>query len=422
MGASRYCRGLMVDQGLRRGLEASVVAAREAVGLLDGAETGGGVVWLEVVRRVEVMERIAHGVKLQLLAEADRRKTVRAGIGTWLAAELGYSSGRARGVAGQARRIGALPELSGRLTGGVLGPDQTRVIERAVKAAHGAGLDPGQAVAETLTVLERDGVTKARARVRVVEETLAPGDVKDVAARQRARSFLRIGVTGEGMVRLDALLDARRGTLLRAAIEVQVAGWLRARQYDNREPLPQDVTTIEQMGAQALTRLAEIHLTASDGQRSAPFTPTPLYYLPATGPTRNPATAAPTPDLPEVPAGCALTMYGDLVPADGLPTMRDPAARLLTLDPETGQPITLDGNPLDTDPTTRLATPDQRTALGFRDRHCTEPGCTRPLTWSLHAHHVTPFKDGGATALRNLTLLCPEHHILRHHPDHDLAA
>ena len=167
-----------------------MVAAREAIGLLEEAEAGGGVVWLEVVRRVEVMERIAHGVKLRLLAEADRGKTVRAGIGTWLEAELGYSSGRARGLAEQARRVGGLPGLSGRLAHGVLGQDQTRVIERVVKAAHGAGLDPGQAVAETLTVLERDGVTKARARVRVVEETLAPGDVRDVAARQRARSFL----------------------------------------------------------------------------------------------------------------------------------------------------------------------------------------------------------------------------------------
>jgi len=203
---------------------------------------------------------------------------------------------------------------------------------------------------------------------------------------------------------------------------VQVAGWLRARQYDNREPLPQDVATIEQMRAQALTRLAELHLTASDKQRAAPFTPTPLYYLPATNPERNPVTPAPVPDLPEVPDGCALTVYGDLVPADALPAMRDPAARVLTVDPQTGEPVALDGNPLDADPATRLATADQRVALGFRDRHCTEPGCTRPITWSLHAHHLTPFKDGGATVLRNLTLLCSEHHVLRHHPDHDLAA
>ena len=183
------------------------------------------------------------------------------------------------------------------------------------------------------------------------------------------------------MVRLDALLDARRGTLLRAAIEVQVAGWLRARQYDNREPLPQDVATIEQMRAQALTRLAELHLTASDKQRAAGFTPTPLYYLPATNPERNPVTPAPVPDLPEVPDGCALTVYGDLVPADALPSMRDPAARVLTVDPETGQPAAIDGRPVDADPASRLATPDQRVALGFRDRHCTEPGCTRPITW-----------------------------------------
>lgn len=424
--------GVGVDVGLRQGLENLVSVAREALDVLaageDLIEGGGSPDWLGVVRRVEVAERVAHGVKLQLLAEADRGRSARAGIGAWLKAELGYSGGRARGLAEEARRLGAVPELAGKLSGGELNQDQTRVVARVVKAARGAGVDPSTAVAETLTVLERDGVAKARAGVRVLEETLAPGSVKDLAAGQRARSFLRVSETGEGMVRIDALLDAGRGTVVRAALDQVTAGWIRSGQYDEVAVLPQDVVSVEQIGAQALTRLAELYFTVPEDRRVRGYRPQTLYVTHATGQgsglVQDSAAAAPVsgPGVVGIPAGCARTVYGELVPAEGLPAMRDGAAELLTLDPGTGLPLLIDGRGLDVDPGARLASRDQRVALGFRDGHCTEPGCTRPVTWSLHAHHVTAHANGGATVMRNLVLLCSEHHVLRHHPDHRLAA
>jgi len=405
---------------MRQGLERLAVAAREAIGLLDDASEDG-TDFLEAVRRVEVAERIAHGVKLRLLAEADRRKAARAGIGAWLSAELGYGSSRARGLAEEARRIGGMPELAERLTAGELNQDQTRVVERAVKAAHGSGIDAGAAVAETLAVIEREGVSEAKARVRVLEETLAPGTVKDLAARQRARSFLRVGETEDGMVRIDALLDAARGAVVRSVIDQMVAGGLHARQYDKVERLPEDVVTVEQMGAQALTRLAEVYLTVSEQRRGEAFRPKTLFVTRAPNSVSNSA-ADDTPGLSEIPEGCAMTVYGQLVPAEGLPPVRDSAASVLTVDPVSGEPVALDGRGLDVDPGARLASADQRMALAFRDRGCAEPGCSRPVTWSLHAHHETAFKDGGETTMSNLTSLCSEHHVLRHHPDHQSAA
>jgi len=406
-----------MDQGMREGLESLAAAAREAISLLDD-ESSESADYLAAVRQVEVAERIAHGVKLRLLAEADRRRAARAGIGAWLTAELGYGSSRARGLAEEARRIGGMPELAGKLTTGELNQDQTRIVERAVKAAHGSGVDAAGAVTETLAVIKRDGVSKAKARVRVLEETLAPGTVKDLASRQRARSFLRIGETQDGMVRIDALLDATRGTVVRSAIDQMVAGGLHARQYDKAERLPEDVVTVEQMGAQALTRLAEIYLTVPPERRGEAYRPRTLFVTRAPNSARNSATDDTVPGLSEIPAGCAMTVYGQLVPADGLPSMRDSASSVLTLDPANGQPITLDGRELDTDPGARLASPDQRVALAFRDRECAEPGCSRPAMWSLHAHHETAYQDGGTTIMRNLILLCSEHHVLRHHPNH----
>jgi hypothetical protein len=64
----------------------------------------------------------------------------------------------------------------------------------------------------------------------------------------------------------------------------------------------------------------------------------------------------------------------------------------------------------------RLAGLRQRSTLTLRDRHCKYPGCTRQIAWSLHTHNVKSFRNGGLTALRNLTLLCPEHHTAVHRP------
>jgi hypothetical protein len=106
----------------------------------------------------------------------------------------------------------------------------------------------------------------------------------------------------------------------------------------------------------------------------------------------------------------AETVYGDLIP---LSEIKNPDAHRIEVDDD-GQPVTLDGANLDTAPTARLASREQRTALAYRDRHCTYPGCARPTTWSLNAHHLVPFRNGGPTVMNNLTLLCSEHHTLAH--------
>ena len=69
-----------------------------------------------------------------------------------------------------------------------------------------------------------------------------------------------------------------------------------------------------------------------------------------------------------------------------------------------GQPVLLNGQRLDQDPAARLASSAQRIALGWRDRTCRHPGCGRPSTWALHAHHVTPYGKGGPTVMGNLAL------------------
>jgi hypothetical protein len=68
-----------------------------------------------------------------------------------------------------------------------------------------------------------------------------------------------------------------------------------------------------------------------------------------------------------------------------------------------------DGLPLNVGRRYRTETPALRRALTARDRGCRWPGCGLPASWCA-AHHIRPWKLGGATRLPNLVLLCFVHH------------
>jgi hypothetical protein len=251
------------------------------------------------------------------------------------------------------------------------------------------GRDTAAALAATLAIAEREGVTAARKQVQVLEHTLDPGHGENMIARQRRRSFFRVVELGDGLCRFEAVLDAVRATTLRSAIDVQAADWIRRAQYDHGQPLPEDVGSVEQINAHALVRLAEVFHLAPPKVRAAHFSPSVLYFA-----SRD----------------TAETVYGDLIP---LSTIENPDAHRIEVDGD-GEPVAVDGVEIDTAPGARLASREQRTALAYRDRRCTFPGCARPTTWSLNAHHVVPFSNGGPTVMKNLTLLCSEHHTLAH--------
>jgi hypothetical protein len=364
-----------VDVGDREGAEA----------LLDGAEVIGR------------CEQARHGQLIQLLGQADRVRAHRAGVKAWVATHLDVSEGRARGIGQAARRIGALPELAASLSSGRVGADTVRALSRTVKAVEGSGQDQSVELAATLEAATREGVGAANRRVRVLEHTIDPGGSEELLAKQRAKSFARVVEFEDGMCRFDVLLDPVRATTVRAALDLTVADWMRRRQFDGVDPIPVDVCSTEQIYAQAVTRLAEVFLNASPEQRGAQFSTEVLYTAPL--------------DTDEL----ATSVYGALVPRTAIPGPRDPGAHLLQT--RGGEPVLLDGEEIDRDPGARLASAAQRVALVFRDRHCTYPGCSRPSTWSLHAHHRVPYRQGGVTVVKNLSLLCSEHHTLTHHPE-----
>ena len=74
---------------------------------------------------------------------------------------------------------------------------------------------------------------------------------------------------------------------------------------------------------------------------------------------------------------------------------------------DSGQPLWMGRN-------VRSATNAQWRALVARDHHCAFPGCHMKPAW-CEAHHVEEYeRDGGATNIENLALLCSHHHHLLH--------
>jgi hypothetical protein len=62
---------------------------------------------------------------------------------------------------------------------------------------------------------------------------------------------------------------------------------------------------------------------------------------------------------------------------------------------------------------TRTVTPAQRRALVARDKGCVVPACRAPAHW-CEAHHVTYWRHGGRTDIRNLAMVCGRHHTEIH--------
>jgi hypothetical protein len=378
-------------------VEERIAAVLELARTIDAGDRDGAGVLLEVAGAVGRCEQARHGQLIQLLGQAERVRAHRAGVKAWVAVHLDVSEGKARGIAQAARRIGALPELAESLSSGEVGADTVRALTRTVKAVVGSGHDQAVELAATLETAQHEGVGAANRRVRVLEHTIDPGSSEELLAKQRAKSFVRVVEFEDGMCRFDVLLDPIRATIVRAALDQTAADWIRRRQFDGVDPIPVDVRSTEQIYAQAVARLAEVFLAATPQQRGAQFATEVLYTAPL--------------DTDEL----ATSVYGVLVPRTAIPAPGDPSAHLLHT--EDGDPVLLDGEEIDRDPAARLVSAAQRVALAFRDRHCTHPGCTRPPTWSLHAHHKTPYRQGGATVVKNLSLLCSEHHTLTHHPE-----
>jgi len=240
-----------------------------------------------------------------------------------------------------------------------LGAAQVRKAESTLLKAAGT-MDPGQFIG-----VAKNFEHQVDAQAALIE-----------ANRAHERRYLRIGQPVDGLVRVDGLLDAEGGAIVRTALE------------PSAKPTKGDIRTPDQRLADALVERCRAGIGAGHPNGAGPR---PQLIIKAGLDTLAGIDGAPAGQLE----------WGGTLPAETVRRLAcDSAITRITGLGELEQEITHAG---------RSIPPATRRAMVARDHHCVFPGCDRPASW-CDGHHLVHWADGGPTKLDNLGLVCRTHH------------
>ena len=296
------------------------------------------------------------------LVEIDRRRAYQRDGYTstvaYLTHRLKTAPGRAMRSLSDARTLETMSQTRDLAADGKISRDQTKVLINAKQAAPDH-FDNSEEMLSAFA-LEMAWVSDLKKAATYWKHSTQSLDPHLTMREQQERSYLFISQTFDGMVKLDGLLDADRGTRIIEAVRAATP-----------PPIDGERSTPASRRAQALA-----DLVSSTGHQ--PNKPTVLVHV--DGDTLK-------------GAAHTLAEIGDSV-----------------LTPEQIDQITCDANfrrvvfgpkseVVDVGRKKRLLSDLIREALVARDRGCRFPGCDRPTEW-CDAHHIKHWKDGGETTFR----------------------
>jgi len=295
----------------------------------------------------------------------------------WLGRETKTSTRKNR----TAGRLGEAMERSSELADAVTSGDLS--AEQATAVADAAGdLPVSKALLDSIADLPLPAVRPAVEDWRATND---PGGDRDITDSQRSRRYLQLTGQGDGMTRLDGLLDPESAAIVRTTLDGII----------NQSALDGTNRTRHQRCADALTQLCT---AAAKGEVRGGRSNTTLL---ATVPFETIVERASTRGHSHV---------GTTLDADTIRQMACDAGihRVIT-----GPASSI----LDFGRETRLVPENLFLALVARDQRCRWPGCTVRATWcdAHHIQHWTP-PSNGETSERNCVLLCHRHHQLAHQP------
>src|SRR2546425_2546815 len=342
---------------------------------LDDAELGKALIETrEVIDRGEAV--FASGVR-RFEKSGQYRADGALSVIAWLRSNCKLSGGAAAERVEVARALDQLPKTEEAFARGDVSYQHVAVLARAAEHVGVAAVRKGEAsllqAAETMDPGQFTGVAKNFEHRVDAEAALAE------ANRAHERRYLHVSEPMDGLVRLDGLLDAEGGAILRTALN---AGML---------PGKDDDRTPGQRRADALVELCR----RRTGGSATGAGPRPHLVIRASLDTLLAAPGAPAGEL-EV---------GGSVPAESVRRLACDAALVR---------ITGRGElEAEISHASRSIPPSTRRAVEARDRACVAGRCDRPPQWT-DGHHLQHWTHGGPTILANLVLLCRRHHRMVH--------
>jgi hypothetical protein len=364
----------------------------------------------EVLSELAILEARVGALKLDVLAEADRRQvaddTGATGTDAWAAKLTGSTRAVMSGgiwLANLLRSTYAATREA--FAAGGINQDQARVIVRAGEELPAAVTREQRIAAEAGLVTKAVNGMNAR-RLRQAARRMLEDINRDLADQHEAdqlkkeqrkaenQTFLQLSDNGDGTYSGRFTIPELHGHLLRSYLDRLTSP--RRLSRTNTGQLVEDDTLPQ--GTQNLSRTEQL---------GAGFLEL-LEHLPTDGHGPVGATVLLTLDYQRLLDGLA---------SAGLDTgTRISAGEARRLACGAGiVPAVLGGDsePLDLGRERRLHTKTQRRALSLRYDSCATEGCERPFAWT-EIHHPHPWSHGGETNLANALPLCGHHHRKAH--------
>jgi hypothetical protein len=366
-----------------QGFEAAVEKMRDGVqamaawiGAAGGEALGEGLVQIRE-RGIDPLEAVfASGVR-RFDQSGEYKADGALSLIAWLKWKCKLSGGAAAERVGIARQLDKLPKTEAAFANGDLGYQHVAMIARTAEHVGAAVVRKEESrflqAAQTHDPGQFLGVTK-----NFEHRVDAEGALTE-ANQAHARRYLHLGEPQNGMVRVDGLLDAEGGAIVRRALEPFM------------KPVKDDPRTYGQRQHDALLELCR---QPASGKRDGAG-PRPQLIIRASLDTLA--------GIPGAPAG----------ELDGGGTV--PAATVQRYACDTAIVRVTGRGELEHERNhaTRTIPPSTRRALEARDQHCVFDGCDRRLNW-CDGHHLVWWIEGGPTTLANLALLCRQHHRMVH--------
>lgn len=292
----------------------------------------------------------------------------------WLTKSTGVSHAGAMVHTARALRD-ELPATTAALARGAISEEQVRVIRQAHRML---GDDFTLIEAEVVTFAQRCTVKELRRFIDRIIQQYRPDDSDDGAtvAREKRKAFLSRSM--DGWWHLSGLLDPQTGERLAAALDVYAE---RTGDDDQRSRATRFADALGEIADKAV---ADLDRPSGRGQVVISLT------------------------ADQMSSGLGVSWpHGGLLSRPDVERLTCSAqvAIVVGVDTAVGWELVNVGF------TQRYATAAQRLALQVRDGDtCIHSGCTVHVN-RCKAHHIVHWRDGGPTDLRNLAMLCEQHHV-----------